>query len=452
MPAEEVKKIISQELDESSISEISLVPMAAASIGQVHEAKLPDGQEVVIKIRRPGLNKIIKTDLEILAEMANQVERHLPFLDFLHPGELVAEFKRSLNSELNFQLEAVNIERFGHYYRQNPEIKIPALVKRLCNPNVIVMEKITGIKINDLEALRLAGIDPTKVAKLTSKVAMDQIINFGFFHADPHPGNVLVMPGPVLGFLDFGLIGTVDRKFRDRLLGLALGIVSRNVAQIVRNILRLTKPVEPPNREALEMEVGVFIETYLTGSIKDIKIGNLLKDMLELLKNNGLKTPSNLHLLVKALSQLESLGLKLDPDFEIIEEAKPVVKRFYLQRYSPSYWASVLNHRGLELAMTLESLPDELSPLYSTIKSGRLPADLTIKGLDRLNRTLTQSSYRLAFAIVLASLVIGSSLVIHSKLPPLWHGLPIIGLVGFLGAAIVGFWLVLDLLRKFREL
>ncbi|MDR2302161.1 MAG: phosphotransferase [Deltaproteobacteria bacterium] len=450
--ASEVQKIIAQELDESVIVDISPEPLAAASIGQVHSAKLQDGQEVVIKIRRPGLNKIVKTDLEILAELAVQVEKYIPFLDFIHPTDIVGEFKRSLNAELNYRLEAVNIERFGHYYRENPEVKIPTLYKTLCTENVLVMEKISGLKIDDLEGLKESSIDVTKVAQLASRVAIDQIVNFGFFHADPHPGNLLIMPGPVLGFIDFGLVGVIDRKFRDHLLGLALGVVSRSEARVVRHILRITKPINPPNREALELEVGVFLETHLSGSLKDIKVSLLLKDILELLNDNGLKTPNNLLLLVKSLSQLESLGLKLSPDFKIIEEAKPVISKIYGQRFSPVHWFKYLNRHGLEALMTLESLPDELSPLYDTVKSGRVPADLTIKGMDRMNRLINQASYRLTFAIVLASLVIGSSLVIHSKLPPLWHGLPIIGLIGFLAAGIVGFWLVLDFLRKYREL
>jgi ubiquinone biosynthesis protein len=221
---------------------------------------------------------------------------------------------------------------------------------------------------------------------------------------------------------------------------------------VVRYILRLTQPVNPPDRESLELEIGLFLETHLTGSLKDIKFSALLKDILEILNNNGLKTPNNLLLLVKSLAQFESLGLKLDPDYQIIEEAKPIISKLYKQRYSPVYWFNSLNRQSLEVLMTLESLPDELSTLYNPINSGRVPADVTIKSMDRTNRLLNQASYRLSFAIVLASLVIGSSLVIHSKLPPLWHGLPIIGLVGFLAAGIVAFWLILDFLRKYREL
>ncbi|MDR0355865.1 MAG: hypothetical protein LBJ64_09065 [Deltaproteobacteria bacterium] len=451
MPSTEVERILKEELPEGIIEEISEKPLAAASIGQVHEARLTDGSEVVVKVRRPGLKRQIATDMEILAELAGQVERYLPFPEFVQPKDVVAEFKRNLNSELNFRLEAVNLERFGRYYSQWARVKIPALRKSLCTENILVMEKISGLRLDDLEGFKRTGIDPASVAKLVSKAAIDQIMRFGFFHADPHPGNILVMPGPVLGYLDFGLIGVVDRRFRDSLMGLALGVVKKNEAGVVRHLLRLTRRETAPNREKLELEIGAFMETHLSGSLKDIKIGLLLKDALELLTQHELIIPNDLLLLVKTLVQLESLGLKLDPNFNVINEVRPILVNLYRRRFSPMYWLDVANRRGLEMATTLESLPEDLSPLYKTLKSGRLPADLTIKGFERMGQFLNQASYRLSFAIVLASLVIGSSVVMHAKLPPLWRGLPILGLVGFLGAGVVGFWLVLDFLRKYKD-
>jgi ubiquinone biosynthesis protein len=194
------------------------------------------------------------------------------------------------------------------------------------------------------------------------------------------------------------------------------------------------------------------METHLSGSIKDIRVGLLLKDVLELLTQHGLIVPNDLLLLVKTLIQLESLGLKLDPNFNVVDEVRPVLIDLYRRRFNPAFWLDALNRRGLEMAMTLEGLPDDLSPLYKTLKSGRLPADLTIRGFERMGQFLNQASYRLSFAIVLASLVIGSSLVMHAKLPPLWRGLPILGLAGFLGAGVVGFWLVWDFLRKYKDL
>jgi ubiquinone biosynthesis protein len=251
-----------------------------------------------------------------------------------------------------------------------------------------------------------------------------------------------------LAFIDFGLVGSLDRSLRNNLLSLAKGVVSGNNALVVRAILKLAIKEGNPDLATLEKEVGIFLESHLADSIKDIRLGLVLKDILELMSQHQLRTPQPLLLLVKTMAQFESLGLKLDPNFNIIEETRPILYGIYKKRFSPHYWLETLNRQGFEVATVLENIPEDLSPLYKTLKTGRLPADLTIKDLDKLGHSISQASYRLAFALVLAALVIGSSVVIHSKLPPLWHGLPILGLVGFLGAGIVGFWLMLDFLRK----
>jgi ubiquinone biosynthesis protein len=449
---EQVQKIISDELEDGLLLDLSPEPMAAASVGQVHRARLKDGSEVVVKVRRPGLQKQITTDLEILSELAELVERHLPVLDYVNPKELVGEFSKILNTELNFRLEAVNIERFGRLYANHPDVKIPMVHKSLCTNGILVMEEVGGLRIDQPDNLRQAGIDPAEVARLAARLALEQIVTLGFFHADPHPGNLLVQPGPKLAFLDFGMVGTINRRTRDSLLSLALGIVSGNDSRVVRAMIKLSVCSGEPDRESLEREVGVFLETHLSGSLKDIRLGNLLKDVLELMSQHKLRTPQNLFLLVKAMCQYESLGLRLDPGFNIVAEAEPVLEDICRKRFSPGFWWEVLERRSLETIGVLESLPDDLSALWRTIKSGRIPADLTIKHLDRLGQSVQQASYRLVFAVVLAALVIGSSVVIHAKVPPLWYGLPILGLIGFLGAAVVGFWLVLDYLRKNKEL
>jgi ubiquinone biosynthesis protein len=452
IPPERVARIINEELDEGVLESLSPEPLAAASIGQVHEARLRDGGvEVVVKVRRPGLQKQIATDLEILAEVAALAARHLPIGDYVHPKELVDEFAKNLNTELNFRLEAVNIERFGRLYAKSPSVKIPTIFKALCTANVLVMEKISGWRIDQPEALRAAGLDPAEVARVASRVALEQIITVGLFHADPHPGNILVQPGPRLAFMDFGLVGSLDRRVRDNLLSMARGVVARDPARVVRAILKVTTCDGPPDREALEREIGVFIETHLSGSLKDLILGDLLKDVLEVMSQHRLRAPQSLFLLVKALVQFESLGLRLDPDFDIVSEAEPVVAAIYRERLSPGYWLEAAGDRSLEALGLVENLPGDLSAIWKTIKTGRLPADLTIREIDRLSLAVNQASYRLSFAIVLAALVVGSSVVVHSKIPPLLYGLPVLGLAGFLGAAVVGFWLIWDFLRKNKE-
>ncbi|MDR1545988.1 MAG: hypothetical protein LBU12_04615 [Deltaproteobacteria bacterium] len=449
--AAEVSRILAEELESDAVRDLSETPLAAASVGQVHAGFLADGREVVVKVRRPGLQKQIDTDLEILAELAEQADRHLSFLKFIHAPDLAAEFRRSLNSELNYRREAVNIERFGRIYARNPDVKIPVVHNSLCTENILVMERIKGLRIDEPQTLRQEGFDPTAVARLASRLALEQMVQIGLFHADPHPGNIVVQPGPTLAFMDFGLVGRLDRRTRTGLLSLARGVVRRNPAAVVRAMLSLVKPDEEPDREGLEMEVEVFLENHVTGALKNLRLGQILRDVLELMSQHQLRIPPNLLLMVKALSQYESLGQKLDPNFKFVEEAEPVVSRIYRRRLSPGFWLEVFSRHGLEALGFLENLPAELGPFRQMLKSGRLQGDLVVKDVDKLSQSINQASYRLSFALVLAALVIGSSVVIHAKLPPFWRGLPILGLAGFLGAGVVGFWLVWDFLRKYKD-
>ncbi|MDR1395878.1 MAG: hypothetical protein LBK52_06900 [Deltaproteobacteria bacterium] len=450
LPSAEIREIIKKDLEDDVLLDISPLPLAAASIGQVHTARLAGGEEVVVKCRRPGLEKQVLNDLEILEILAGQAEKHLPYLAYIRPLDLVAEFSRSIRAELNYRKEAVSHARFYRLYGQNPEIKVPRLYKALCTNNVLVMEKLEGLKISDTQALEEAGYELPALARLASRVALEQFMHFGLFHADPHPGNIFVQPGPTLAFMDFGLVGQLDRRTRELLLKLAVGAVRHNPLAVTRAIIQLTTSEGEVDRDRLEMEIGVFLDNYLTGTLGDLKMGRFLRDGLDLLYQHQLRTPADLLLLVKALAQFESLGSKLDPGFQITEEARPVLAGFIKKRFSRSWWSDILRRRGLEIAVLLENLPRDMEPLYQSLKTGRLQSDMNLKDLDKLGQAVSLASIRLALAVVLASLVIGSALVIHAKVPPFWRGLPVLGLAGFMAAALIGFWLVLNFIRKDR--
>jgi ubiquinone biosynthesis protein len=310
------------------------------------------------------------------------------------------------------------------------------------------MERLRGLKINDLEGLAAAGHDFKDLARLSSRVALEQIMRYGFFHADPHPGNLYVQPGPTLAFMDFGLVGQLDRKTRELLFRLALGVVRRNPHAVTMAALRLTRPEGKIDVERLEMEIGVFMENYLYGTLGDLRVNAFLRDALELLRQHQLRAPADLLLLVKTLVQYESMGVRLDPGFQIAEEAKSVLTGIFKTRFSPGWWAQTFRRRGQELIGFLENLPRDLNPLYQSLKTGRVQVDMNVVGLEKLGQAVNKASSRIALALVLGSLVIGSALVIHAKVPPLWRGLPVMGILGFLAAALIGFWLVLDFMRR----
>ena len=452
MPEVEVERLTRSLVESGELASFSFRPLAAASVGQVHEAVLTDGQEVVIKIRRPGLQKQVTTDLEILAELSELVEKHLPALAVIRPRSLVAEFSRGLNAELDFSREAANLERFGRFYAGNAKVKVPRLYRAFSGEDILVMERVEGLKLNEAEALMAAGYDPRALAAFGAEVVLEQILTFGYFHGDPHPGNLLVQPGPRVALLDFGLVGRLTRETREILLDLTLAAARRNVRSMVSALLKLVSvdPEAPPDRERLEMELDLFLEAHLGRSLKELNVGRLLKDMFEIAGQYQLSPPPDLLLLVKAVIQIEGLGRQLDPDFDLLKAARPFLAAQYRRRVSPAYWGRRLRESLAEAADFLALLPGDLKPLYNSLRSGRLKSDFTLEGLDEMRQTVDRASYRLAFALVLAALVIGSSVMVHAKAPPLWYDLPLLGLLGFSGAALVGFWLLYDFLKRRR--
>jgi ubiquinone biosynthesis protein len=446
----EVERLSEGILASGDLLDLSIEPLAAASVGQVHSARLADGAEVVVKVRRPGLRKQVTTDLEILAGLAELVEKHLPALISTRPRTLVAEFSRSLLSELDFSREAINLERFGRFYAGNRKVKVPRLYRPLCSERVLVMERVEGLKFNDLNGLKQAGYDLKALAAFGTEVILEQIMTFGYFHGDPHPGNLLVQPGPRVALLDFGLVGRLSRNTRELILDLTLGIMRKKARAVTSALLKLvtTEPEYPPDRERLEVEVDLFLEAHLGRPLKELNLGRIMNDMMNIAAQYQLSAPPDLLLLIKALSQVEGLGYQLDPEFDLTQVARPFIISQYRRRFSPAYWNRRLQGSLADLIDFLSLMPTDLKPLYNMLRSGRFKSDFNLEGLDELRQTIDRSSYRLSFAIVLASLVIGSSLVVHAKVPPLWHGLPVLGLLGFLSAAVVGFWLLYDFLKK----
>ena len=452
VPFEEVERIVAGITASGDLIDLDPAPLAAASVGQVHAARLSDGQEVVVKVRRPGLRKQVATDLEILQELAALVEKHLPALASTRPAAMVAEFGRGLTSELDFTVEAINLERFGRFYASNPKVKVPKVYRSLCSERVLVMERVEGLKFNDVRALKAAGYNLRELARFGAEVVFEQIMTFGFFHGDPHPGNLLVQPGPRVALLDFGLVGRLNRHTRDILLDLTVALVRRKPRAVTHALLKLVH-VEgdvPPDRERLEVEVDLFMEATMERPLKELNLGRVLNDMMSIAAQYQLALPSDLLLLVKALVQVEGLGYQLDPDFDAVKVARPFLVGQYRRRYNPSYWFKRFSDGLIDAKDFLEMLPNDLRPMYNMLRSGRLKSEFTMEGLEDLRQTVDRSSYRLSFAVVLASLVIGSSVVIHADIPPKWHDLPVLGLIGFLGAAVVGFWLVYDFLKNRR--
>ena len=425
-------------------------PMAAASIGQVHRAKLESGEEVVVKVQRPDIRKIIEVDLEIMLHIGYLMERHLEEFDIQHPTRLVGIFARTIEKEINYKIEAANTEHFSRQFLDNPTIYIPKVYHDLTTSRVITMEYVDGVKASEIVTLREEGYDLVEIADRGASLLMDQFFVQGFFHADPHPGNILILPENVICYVDFGMMGRINRRERHDFADLIMYIVRRNERKVVDVILKLVEVHGPVNRSELESDVAELIDSYLGLPLKHLEVGPIMQQLLELVSRHKLCLKPNLYLVVKAAATVEGLGRVLNPDFEFVEHAEPFIKKLQLERYHPQNIAGDLLESGAELFELLKEIPGELREILRLTRQGRIKIEFEHRGLESLLTHLDRTSNRIAFAIVIAAQVVGSALIVLADVPPKWYDIPVIGLLGFLVAVIMGLWLLISMLRHGR--
>ena len=452
-PYAEVKETITAEMGkppEEVFEHFEQAPFAAASIGQVHRARLKNGEEVVVKVQRPHIRKVIEVDLEIMLHLASLMERHLEELEFIKPTQIAQEFARSIEEEIDYTKEASHVERFARQFVGDHTIYVPRVYREYSSMRVITLEEISGIKVSQIERLKNEGCDLAEINRRGATALMNQIFVYGFFHADPHPGNIFILPDNVICFIDYGMMGHVSKQEREDFAGLLLHVFQRNEKKTVDSLLSLTYYDKKPDREKLERDVFDFIDQYAALSMKEINLGETLDQILNLVMRHGLTIRPHFFLMMKALSTIEGVGKSLDPNFDIIGHAQPFVRRIQMARLSPKRIVGDLIGSGTELVELLKEIPAELRSLLQQAREGKLQVEYHLRGLNRALRTHDRISNRISFAIVIASLVISSSLIVHSNIPPRWHEIPVIGIVGYLAAGLLGFWLIISILRRGR--
>ena len=450
-PFEEAKKCLEKDLGGPVgrfFTGIEEEPLAAASIGQVHRARLISGEEVVIKIQRPNIRRVVEVDLEILYHLAGLLERHVFGWDLHRPTEVVEEFGHNLERELDYRSEASNMERMSIQHRGDTRFCVPRVYRDVSGERLLTMDYVDGIPAGSFAELKEAGYDLAEIADLGGELIMQQTLVHGFFHADPHPGNLLVLPGPSICLLDLGMVGRLDFDTRERIVDLILAVVRQDPADLVDALLRVTEWEEEPDRKALERETGEFIDDHFFRPLKDVELGRALQDLFSVAQSYRLRMPANLLFLIKALTATEGLGRQLDPDFDVVKKAAPFVRKAQFQRLNPRRVVGDAWAFGAELLDMLKVFPTEARTLGRMAKQGKLKIEIKLVGLEDMRAAQDRNSNRLAFAVVLAALVIGSSVVIQSGIPPTWHGIPIIGLAGYLVAGVMAFWLLISILRR----
>ncbi|MHB9156207.1 MAG: ABC1 kinase family protein [Endomicrobiales bacterium] len=445
----EVTREFGKELAEL-FSSFSPEPLACASLAQVHAARLPGGETVIVKVQRPGIAEVIETDIEILYELARLAVRYLEESRLFNPVAIVDEFRNTITRELDFLNESFNVDRFREHFKDAPTVYIPRVFHELTTKKVMVMEKVEGVKVTDIPGLMRAGLDLKQIAKNGADAILKQVFLYGVFHADPHPGNLLVLADNRVAFLDYGMVGRLSRAMKGRLGDILISVVRRDVPGIREAILALGRPETEVDLEKLDFDLEDFMERYYDKPLRELNIGQVTMNLLNIVSYYRVRLPPDLFLLSKVLITIESIGRTLDPDFNMVDQARPFVEELQRQRYAPRAVARELRAFARTLFRFTRALPRDLSVIFNKLKAGTLKVEFEHRGLERLGLQIDKASSRIAFSLIIAALLVGSSIIMQADRGPQYLGFPVLGLVCFVVAAIMGIWLAIVILSSGR--
>jgi ubiquinone biosynthesis protein len=398
-------------------------------------------------VQRPGIKRLIDTDLEIMFYFATAAEKYIPEMRYTNIVKIVEEFDKAIHQELNFNIEASSIERFGNNFRNDPTVYVPFCYRSYSTRKILTMEFVDGIKISDIDGINSGLLDKKIIAQRGAEAGLKQIFEFGFFHADPHPGNILVLPGNIICFLDFGMMGTLTNSTKELITSMAIGVINRDTERIIRNLLKICETTGEVKTQKLELQITEMIDLYFNQPLKNINLHDLFNDLVEFFPANNLKIPSDLYSLGRALLLLQINGEMLDPGFNISKQVEPFFKKLIRERFRVRKYAKDLFNSSEALMLLAKDLPYEISEIIEKLRKDSLQINLEHKGLEPLIARHERISNRISSAIVLASVIIGSALIVLSDIPPLWNGIPVIGIIGFLTTGIFGFWLLFAIFR-----
>lgn len=424
--------------------------LAAASMAQVHRAVLRDGTHVVLKVLRPGIQEQTETDMEVMRTLAGWAERHFSNMGY-SPTEVVEQFARELAKEVDLTHEGRATERFRDQFIDDPGVVFPKVFWEATTRNVLALEEIKGVLLSRYKEGDLTVEERKQVVANGARAVLKQCLDFGFFHADPHPGNLFALPGGRIAFIDCGMTGQADARTTQRLAELVSGVVTADVERVIATVGALGD-VDPSLLEqpAVRADIRDFVSRFQNVPLDQLDLGPLLRDFFARLRAHRVRCPADLVLLIKALTTIESVGAELDPDFNMAEFARPYVEKLVSRRYGFTALRKRLAASMLGYAELAEDLPAEVRFLLTQIKRNRLAVNLEHRGLGRLVNTIEHASRNISFALVISAMLVGSSILVLAARDPGTGALWFLGIAGFLAAAVLAGLMIVSN-RRLRE-
>ena len=454
-PYEDVERVIREELDlsvEQLFTEFDPKPVAAASIGQVHRATLPNGRRVAVKVQRPNAPRQVEADLALMYQAARLVRERVKALEFIDPRQLVDEFARSIRQELDYRLEGRNAEAFHHDFSGHPHVHIPRVYWSYTRTRVLTLELLEGFQLADLPLDAWQMEERRRLAYLLTETWMTMIFRHGFFHGDPHPANVFVLgDAEHIGIVDFGQVGKLTDDDMSKLTRLFIDAANERIEQLPRRLADLGVRYDRGREEDFVAELREMYARYFGASLAEIDPLQVIRESFQLIYRLNLRLPTRFVMLDKAIATLASVGIELYPDFNVFEVARPYARSLMLERYTPQRVLKRARTEGIELARIARDMPYQIHDFLEEARDGQLEVGFVHKGLDEFSRKLDVAFNRLVIALVTVGGLIGSSLIgIFSTEGPQIAGVNFLSFVGFVLSAILGLWLLWGVIRSGR--
>ncbi|WP_276619339.1 ABC1 kinase family protein [Syntrophomonas wolfei] len=434
---------------ETDFSWFNPEPLAAASIAQVHEALLPSGQKLVLKIKRPGIDKTIEADLDILRELCKGLEKRNHWARFYRLSEIMEELRQAIHNELDFRVEARNAELFYQTFKNDKNVIIPQVIWKYSSEKILALEYVPGIKISDYISLKQSGLDTVAIARNLVDALFKQIFEQGLLHADPHPGNLAIANGERIIFYDFGQVGIIDERLQGKCIKLLINMMRYDVEGVSRALLAIGISGQYVDFEEFRRDVSRLQQKYYGLPLSQIKVGEALSELIELSIRYQLRLPPELSLMVKMLMTVESLVAQLDPQISIVSIAEPYGKKLLLRKFTPEHLWKETQSSLFEYLELIRSFPFQIAKILKILESGQLSLNIEYPELKRAMAKVDVMSNRISLSIILASIVIGTSLVAGMERSSLIKHIPLVE-IGFATAIILGLFMVYSILKSGR--